>query len=95
MIRNYKSNPNCLKRSDYPNWNAHSSQVMEMLGLNRKGKLPDDGMPPRVIQGITVWVNPRIIRSDGRKSSTHRVMAACPNCGRTMSAGRLHQHTCR
>ena len=81
-------------------WNAHSKDVREMLGLKRTDKLPAAGMDPQVIQGVTVWVNPApapvMVNKWGKqrplKRSTHRVMARCPICGEEMSVGRLHQH---
>lgn len=72
-------------------WNAHTSEIFRLLGLTGS-HLPKEGMPPRLIQGIKVWVNPIKWPHPLRKSSTHRVMAECPVCGKTMSAGRLHQH---
>lgn len=80
---------------------AHSGDVMEMLGLKRGGHLPDEGMPARVIQGIKVWVEPTpgpkydACWGRPRKSSAHRVMCECPDCGKHMSVGRLHQHVCK
>lgn len=55
---------------------------------------PDAGLPPTVVQGVKVWVNP-IVRVPGRKSSKHRVMCECPGCGTVLSAGRLFQHVCK
>lgn len=80
--------------------NAHSADIREMLGLKRTAKLPKEGMEPRVIQGITVWVTPApepvyVERWGKRKllhRASHRVMARCPVCGEEMSVGRLHQH---
>jgi hypothetical protein len=71
-------------------WNMHSDEMLKALGVR---KLPRDGMEPRQIQGITVWVTPAVTFA-GRKSSKHRVMCECPDCGKQMSAGRLHQHVC-
>lgn len=87
-----------------PRWttlNAHSDDVKAMLGLPKK--LPKEGVPPRIVQGIKVWVEPAaaavyVMRWGQRKllkRSTHRVMAECPLCGAHLSAGRLHQHKCQ
>jgi hypothetical protein len=78
-----------------------SRETNSLLGI--KGKLPAEGMPPRMIQGIKVWVNPakpkQIVDRWGKphivKSSTHRVMAECPHCAQILSVGRLHQHICK
>lgn len=84
-----------------PSRNAHSPQVRAMLGLDSKAKLPVEGMPARVVQGIKVWVEPLVgaapKNSAGRtaKRSTHRVLAECPHCQQVLSAGRLHQHKCK
>ena len=86
-----------LRDPDRPEWNAHSRRVLEMLGIEGT-RLPTEGMPPRSIQGITVWVEPlaedRPVRWNGRegKRSDHRVKAACPACQKIVSVGRLHQH---
>jgi hypothetical protein len=86
-----------LRSPAFPQWNAHSPQVRELLGLAPTAKLPPEGMSPRVIQGIVVWVNPLPPRGAHPrfKRSTHRVMAQCPACSKVLSAGRLHQHVCR
>jgi hypothetical protein len=75
---------------------------MKMLHLKAGGHLPIEGMEPRIIQGIKIWVKPvpliAIFQKHagyGKKSSKHRVMAECPQCKREMSAGRLHQHVCK
>jgi hypothetical protein len=75
--------------------NAHSSWMLKQLGVK---KLPSEGMPIRMVQDIMVWVEPFVpaFRSGVRvKSSTHRVRCYCPECGKKMSAGRLHQHICK
>jgi len=70
-------------------WNVHSNEMKTLLGLPKGVKLPLQGMPPQVIQGIKVWVEP--LPSTG----FHRVKAECPHCAQVMSAGRLHQHKCK
>lgn len=74
-------------------WTAHSHHLKAMLGLNPRAKLPVEGLAAQDIQGVRVWIRPlepsrKIIRQ-------HRVMGQCLTCFKTMSAGRLHQHTCR
>jgi hypothetical protein len=80
----------------YPNQNAQSHHVKRMLGVGEKWNLPKEGMPPRLIQGIKVWVTPLPEMPAGRrtKRSAHRVLAECPDCKRTVSVGRLRQHVC-
>jgi len=80
-------------RSINRNWNAHSPEMKEFLGLGAKQKLPDAGMPEQVIQGIRVYVKPRTPNIGRHK--THRVTAICPHCAQHMSAGRMHQHKCK
>lgn len=86
-----------LHDPEYPHRNAQSHTVKRLLGLLTTEKLPAEGMPPRIIQGIEVWVEPlrppRLYRS--RRGCMHRVMAKCPVCGQILSAGRLHQHVCK
>jgi hypothetical protein len=74
-------------------WAMHSDEMLKTLGVEGS-KLPLEGLPQREIQGIQVWVVPHVPHPNGRKSSKHRVLCACPNCGRVLSAGRLHQHKC-
>lgn len=66
---------------------AHSADINEMLGLGRKGKIPREGMPPREIQGITVWVEP--FRPGPFRL---RARCKCPTCAKEMPVGRLAQH---
>lgn len=81
-------------------YKANTNEVMEMLGL-KGSKLPKEGIPMTLIQGIVIFVDPapepRYYESyRGRKilkSSKHRIKAIC-HCGRQLSAGRLHQHLC-
>lgn len=77
-----------------PYWNASSPRVLELLGI--EGKIPVEGLPPRKIQGIMVYVNPLAGEKPKHgKRHTHRVMAICPVCDKHLSAGRLHQHVCK
>ena len=75
-------------------YRADHEFIRAALGLTAKAKLPVEGMPPRMIQGYEVWVNPLGPNKTGHKRSTHRVLARC-NCGKVLSVGRLHQHKCR
>lgn len=92
MIRN-------RERADLPGWsqyNATSPEMREMLGLAPNAKLPVEGMPPRNIQGWTVYVRPLPPRGDSRRRRcAHRVRAICPKCRKDISAGRTHQHKCK
>lgn len=75
-----------------PAWPAQSGQVKALLGLNEKAKLPVEGMEGRFVQGIFVHV---ISLAQAREFGVfHRVIAVCPQCDRSMSAGRLRQHKC-
>lgn len=83
----------------YPTQRAHSSAVFELLLGNRDAsKWPDAGIAPREVQGIWVEVvpvdHPSLGKTPGVKSSAHRVIAACPQCGHCVSLGRLFQHRC-
>lgn len=72
-------------------WNAHTSEVFRLLGLKPGSHLPPEGMPPREIQGIRVWVTPKP-EGEPRSVCSHRVLAECPVCKKHLSVGRLHQH---
>lgn len=76
----------------FPHRTAHNRDLLLLLG-QAGTKWPDAGLPTTVVQGVKVWVAP-ITRVPGRKSSAHRVMAECTDCGAVMSAGRLFQHKC-
>jgi hypothetical protein len=93
-----------MKRFTSPRYegrHAHSPDMQILLArahdnvaLVKGNKWPELGLPPVVVQGIKVWVNP-MVRVPGRKSSKHRVMCECPDCGAVLSAGRLFQHVCK
>lgn len=80
-----------------PNWVAQSTDMMKKFGLTVV-RWPDEGMAPRMIDGVKVWVTPRAEPANRAlgvsKSSTHRVICECPGCGHHVSAGRLAQHNC-
>lgn len=83
-----------LHRPGRPSWNAQSGDVRELLGLARRSKLPES-LPAQMVQGVKVWI---VTREEAQVFSKakrpHRVMAACPQCGAHLSAGRLFQHKC-
>lgn len=68
--------------------NRRLSNIYRELGLNPNAHLPKDGLEPRYINHILIWVAPKHLS----KRIAHRVMCRCPICGTTLSAGRLHQH---
>jgi hypothetical protein len=68
---------------------ASAHHVKELLGLNPKAHFPAEGLAPRDIQGVPVYVTPD--RNDGRRK--HRVFAICA-CGRHVPAGRMFSHKC-
>lgn len=95
---NYIPNPTFrfyIPDPDNARYPAPSHKVNEMLGVT--GKLPREGMPPREICGIVVWVEPLPDRPPNVtwKRSTHRVRCECPGCGVKLSVGRLRQHVCK
>lgn len=79
---------------------ASSSDMLEFLGVKR---LPVEGMPERLIQGVRVYVKPlapasgEVNRWSGRPVRNFqglRVMAICA-CGKHVPVGRLIQHVCK
>lgn len=84
---------NRIQSPRYPRNYADSRDMFTLLGV-QGDHWPDAGVPPLFVQGIRVWVEPIRRREDGRKSSKHRVKFLCPNCTKTFSVGRMHQHEC-
>lgn len=58
-------------------------EIIVALGLNPNAHLPAEGIAPRYINGVKVWINPVA------DYFAHRVMCSCPSCHRSMSAARL------
>jgi hypothetical protein len=85
---------NFIHHPVHESWHAHSSHVKTMLGLNPRAKLPDAGLPAQRVQNFDVWVEPLGSKYVAGRRMTHRVLARCLCCNKTMSAGRTHQHTC-
>jgi hypothetical protein len=77
----------------YPTWNASSHTLKMMFGLGRTAQLPPEGMAPRTIQGIDVYVKPLPPKTGRFRNFSIRVTAVCPLCGRHVAASRLPQHT--
>ena len=69
--------------------NMHHSDLYAALGLDPKRKLPDAGLPPRMVGNVWVWVVPKI---PGTNQDAKRVWCSCPYCERKLTAGKLHQH---
>lgn len=85
-------------RLDGAPWPAQNGDMLKKLDMPEASKLPEEGIPPRMVDGIKVWVTPanpkKNLALGIRKSSVHRVLCECPGCGRVVSAGRLAQHKC-
>ena len=96
-----------IPNAQHPTWPAQSAEINKLLGLREKEKLPDAGMPVLHLpalqvdkdrnvvasRAVKVWVNP-IVRKVNIRTSKHRVMCECPDCGMHLSVGRLAQHVC-
>lgn len=87
--------------SRYPKYAAQSTEVKKLLGLEGK-PLPEAGMAPLHLpalrsdgqaRAVKVWVAP-LARKIHIRTSVHRVLCECPDCGWTGSVGRLAQHVC-
>lgn len=63
--------------------------LYEALGLNPKRHLPDEGLGPRMVANVLVWVDPKI---QGKAQDAKRVWCRCPHCNRVLTAGKFHQH---
>jgi len=71
----------------YP-MNTHA--MKSVLGL--PPKLPRDGLPPRMIGNVKVWVEASSRPEGTNFRRPHRIMSECPCCQKTIPAGRLAQH---
>lgn len=73
---------------------ADAHDMYKLLGV-KKSKLPVEGMPERVIDGVRVYVKP-LLPNPGTKRNFQglRVMAIC-ECGQHLAVGRLIQHRCK
>lgn len=69
---------------------ASAHDMYEYLGVKR---LPDAGMPERLIDGVRVYVKPLPVGKAGQRQSL-RVTAICDDCGQHVPVGRMHQHLC-
>ena len=74
---------------------------MPLLGLRSGQHLPDEGMAPRIVDGVKVWVLPirpfeertyPVLGHVRRNGLQLRVRCECPNCGQEVPVGRLAQH---
>lgn len=73
----------------------NAEDIRRALGI--KGKLPEEGVDKRTIQGVEVYVKSlRQCREDdgNRSRKPHRIIALC-DCGVEVPFGRIHQHKCR
>ena len=73
-------------------YNHFTAAVMRALHLTR---LPVEGMEPRTVLGVRVWIEPLVMPNPTRwKRSTHRLLCVCPLCAWNGSVGRINQHAC-
>lgn len=73
---------------------ATAGELYTLLGL-ASTKLPETGMPGRLIQGHYVYVRPLPVKvSRHRNFDGLRVMTICV-CGQHLAVGRMHQHKCK
>lgn len=79
---------------------ANAHDMYTLLGTPQ-AKLPAEGIPLQLIDGVRVYVKPLpppdpSLRPGGRRTRPFglRVMAVCDDCGRHVPVGRMHQHGC-
>ena len=63
-------------------------EIYRLLGVEGS-RLPDEGVLPMSIQGITVWVVPKI---KGKAQDGARTRAVCPVCEKDFVFDNLRQH---
>lgn len=78
---------------DERGWPIWERGLKVAFGLEPQAKWPDQGLPPRNVQGIAVFVLSK--EQAKARGLFHRARAVCPNCHETLSAGRLRQHKCK
>lgn len=69
------------------------AQAHEMYELLEVKRLPVEGMPERLIQGVRVYVKP-LPPGAPRQRQSLRVTAIC-ECGQHVAVGRMRQHKCK
>jgi hypothetical protein len=71
-------------------WNMQSRELLRRLGFDKPSSpIPKDFQGKFNIDGVEITVT--LPPVEGRRK--HRILAKCPDCGSTLPAGRLHQHT--
>lgn len=74
-------------------WPLFEHGLKVAFGLRREQKWPEEGLEPRIVQGVTIYILSKARAKELR--TFHRARAVCPDCHKAMSAGRLRQHTCK
>lgn len=72
-------------------WNIRTMKwALEGLGLTLGSKLPDEGAPPKIVNGVVVWIYSK--KEKAEACGFMRVMCLCPTCNSIISVSRLPQH---
>ena len=80
---------------------ATANQLKPFFNLKPGQPWPAEGMTPRAVKGIVLFVRPlgKLLEPQGpywrknlREGLNSRLMAYCPDCQALVSYGRLHQH---
>ena len=85
---------------------ADHDDIRQYLGFKRGAKLPlgytssCTWLPLTDGRTTVMFVRPGNPAPEGprrwsRKSSAHRCLVSCPDCGAAVPAGRTHQHKCK
>ena len=74
-------------------WRDGYANAHDMYRLLGTSKLPAEGMPIRLIDGVRVYVKP-LPEGKPRERQSLRVTAICDDCGQHIAVGRMHQHRC-
>lgn len=72
---------------------ASATDMYRALGVP-DAKLPIEGMPERLIDGVRVYVKPLVKGATRKETFALRVYAICDDCARHIPVGRMHQHSC-
>lgn len=71
---------------------ASANRCKPFFGLLEWENWADEGHSSVTVQGVRLFVMSKKDAAMYNANRPHRLMAGCPDCGKVVSYGRLHQH---